>query len=246
MARTGLVRALPWAAVVAIICLLLVGCGAGATDVPMPSSRAATEASFSAEDGLELKGRLFGDGATGVVLAHMFPADQSSWWDFAGTLAERGYTALAFDFRGYGESGGDKDIELIDRDVRAAVAFLEAQGVSSIFLAGASMGGTASLKVGAAESDRVLGVVSLSAPVEFKGLSVKREQVRVPVLLMVTRGDVSARDSLDSMLKDGIVGPQAETVVYEEGGDHGTDILTGSNSPAARDRILSFLESRAP
>ncbi len=245
MVKTGLVGKLPGAPAVAMLCLLVAGCGATATDVPTPPTGMSSKVSFRTDDGLELKGRLFGDGPTGVVLAHMFPADQSSWWDFAGKLVERGYSALAFDFRGYGESSGDKDIEMIDRDMRAAIEFLKAQGASSIFLAGASMGGTASLKV-ASEDQGILGVVSLSAPVEFKGLSVKGQEVRVPVLLIAARGDLSAKENLDSTVEDGIVGPQTETVVYEEGGDYGTDILTGSNAPAARDRILAFLEAHKP
>jgi predicted alpha/beta hydrolase len=40
-------------------------------------------------------------------------------YDYARKLADDGYVALTFDFRGYGESGGSRQIDRIDRDVTA-------------------------------------------------------------------------------------------------------------------------------
>ena len=229
----------------AIMSLVLVGCWEKATPVPTPSEEVSRTVSFTTQDGVEIKGRLFGQGETGVILAHMYPADQSSWWEFARLLAGEGYMALTFNFRGYGEgdskSGTNREIKLIHRDVEAALELLQQQGASSFLLIGASMGGTASLKVAAMR--RVAGVVTLSAPVEFQGISLKGEQVRVPTLLMATKGDGAAINSIDSMVQRGIVGESAETVIYEEGRDHGTDILTGENTNEASERILSFLEA---
>ena len=238
----GLLRLLAIAQAV-IICLALLACGSEPTPTPTPPE-ASRAISFVTEDGVEIRGRLFGQSETGVVLAHMFPADQMSWWEFAQDLAENDYMALAFDFRGYGDSGGDKEIKLIDLDLKAALGLLRQEGASAIFLIGASMGGTASLKVAARE--KVAAVVSLSAPVEFKGIGVKGEQVRVPVLLMATDGDSSAKRNLETMVGQGIVADLAESVVYETGNDHGTDILKGDNSNEARARILSFLEAHRP
>ena len=230
------------------ICLLAAGCGKQSTPVPTPPSETAREVSFTTQDGVELQGRLFGRGETGVVLSHMFPSDQSSWWEFAEVLADRGYMALTFNFRGYGEgtgkSAGGKEIERIDQDVQAAMEFLTREGATRVYLMGASMGGTASLKVAAGED--VAGVVSLSAPIEFKGLSVREVRVESPVLLMATNGDPGAKNNLESMLEDGMVGDQAEHVIYLEGGDHGTHILQGENRDAATDRIFTFLEAYGP
>ena len=74
----------------------------------------------------------------------------------------------------------------------------------------------------------------------------KGERVEVPALLISTRGDGSATRSLSTMIEDGIVGQLNERVVYEVGNDHGTDILEGQNSAAARQRILDFLEAHTP
>ena len=248
MGRRSLVRRIATLPALAV-CLVLVGCGDKATPVPTPQNQVG-EVSFTSEDGVVLTGRLFGLGPAprsqvGVVLSHMFPADQSSWWGFAQVLADSGYLALTFDFRSYGESGGDKDdLGMADKDVEAALRFVRGLGPSTVFLAGASMGGTASLKVAARES--VAGVISLSAPIEFRGISLKGERVQVPTLLMATSGDRRHEASLETMLEDGIVREDAESVVYEEGSDHGTRILEGKNGDAARATILAFLEAPTP
>lgn len=227
----------------AILGLWLAGCGGENTPVPTPQE-GSRPISFATEDGVQLQGRIFGKGQTGVVLAHMFPADQTSWWEFAQALAAKGYTALTFDFRGYGDSGGPKEIRLIDLDVEAALEYLGKRGASGVYLIGASMGGTASLKVAARR--KVAGVVSLSAPVDFQGIDLKGARVDVPVLVMASEGDGSAMNSLNRMFEDDIVGELARKVVYEGGSDHGTDILKGENANAARAQILTFLEAHQP
>ncbi len=227
-----------------VICLAVIACSSEATSVPTPAGTTRT-ASFTTEDGIELRGRLVGQSSTGVVLAHMFPADQSSWWDFAQILADNGYMALAFDFRGYGESDGEKELDLIHRDVEAAIEFLQEESATRIFLIGASMGGTASLKV--AERQGVRGVISLSAPSEFAGLDLKDDHIPGPVLLIATEGDRSATHSIETMIEDGIFQDPdlVERVIYEDSNDHGTDIVSGDYEAAARARILGFLGSNS-
>ena len=238
----GLLRLGP--AVAMCLALALVGCGAAnVTPVPTPPQETARAATFTTEDGVTITARLFGQGERGVVLAHMFPSDQTSWWEFAEVLAGRGYMALTLDFRGFGESGGDKKIDLIDLDLEAALKFLEDEGASTVFLVGASMGGTASLKVATRQGARAAAVVALSAPVNFNGLDLTSERVLLPVLLMATEGDGSAKNSLNFMIDNGVVGDRSETVLYPEGNDHGSNILDGVNGDAARLKILDFLKA---
>src|SRR4030095_11386966 len=59
---------------------------------------------FRASDGALLDGAEVGDGDVGVVLAHESPSDLCPWLPFAKTLADHGYRAFAFDFRGSGSS----------------------------------------------------------------------------------------------------------------------------------------------
>ncbi|HEY1127325.1 MAG TPA: alpha/beta hydrolase, partial [Actinomycetota bacterium] len=138
---------------------------------------ASTAVSFRSSDGLKLAGRVFGDGRVGVVLAHMFPADQTSWWAFARVLAPKGFTVLTFDFRGYcpggvaGCSEGERDVAAMWQDVLGAVDFMMTRGMVRVMLVGASIGGTASLLAAAQPGVPVVAIVALSAPQSFEGLT---------------------------------------------------------------------------
>ena len=118
------------------------------TPTPLPIQIARNIATqpvkFATEDRITLSGQVFnGGGDMAVILSHAFPTDQRSWTAFARMLAEdHGYVVLTFDFRGYGDSGGDTIIPDIDRDVRAALGFIRRSGVARVVLIGASMGGT--------------------------------------------------------------------------------------------------------
>lgn len=219
--------------------LALGGCGGGQEETVAPQLAVFAPVTFASTDGVQLSGRLFGQGGRGVILAHMFPADQESWREFAGELAESGYLALTFDFRGYGSSEGDKEFDRIDRDVEGALDFLEQRGVEDIFLIGASMGGTASLKVASRRS--VSGVVSVSGPVVFQGLNVLQDVLRIqePVLFIASERDGPAHDSL--LLLSGLTQISSQTLVLP-GTAHGTDILDGASSQSVRDAIMDFLE----
>ena len=198
---------------------------------------------FTTGDGITLSGQLFdGGGDLALVLSHAFPTDQRSWTAYARLLAEdHGYVVLTFDFRGYGESGGVTIIPDLDRDVRAALEFMRDRGAARVVLGGASMGGTASLRV-AAEGP-VVGVVAISALEGFRGLTMGEKTIRWPVLLMAEAGDVSAARSFRQMLDSGLLGGSRHlvTVLYPEGDSHGTDIFLGPNGPDAAQEILDFL-----
>ncbi|MBA2631692.1 MAG: alpha/beta fold hydrolase [Chloroflexi bacterium] len=121
------------------------------------------------EDGLELNGRRWGQGSVGVILAHGFSefTGQDDWRDFPAILAEQGYVALTFTFRGFcdrDDCTGGRDLGANWRDVVAAVDYLQGEGVDTIFLIGASMGGLAVLRAAQQPDIEVAGVVSLSTP----------------------------------------------------------------------------------
>ena len=141
------VRARP-IALVLLVAIALAACGEPPPADDLAGSRPVT---FESRDGVTLEGRLFGDGSTGVVLSHMQPADQRSWFAFANRLADQGYLVLTYDFRGYcpggdgGCSQGERQISAIWQDVLGAIDFVRSQGATTVALVGASMGGTASL-----------------------------------------------------------------------------------------------------
>src|SRR2546422_3291491 len=106
-----------------VLLLLAVACGGpngtkpGTTEGPPVTERTVR---FRTTDGLTLTGRLFGNGHVGVVLAHMIPADATSWYPTARRLAREGYLALAFNFRGYDGSQGAKGTANAPIDLKAA------------------------------------------------------------------------------------------------------------------------------
>ena len=201
---------------------------------------------FTTEDRITLRGQLFnGGGDMAVILSHAFPTDQRSWTVFARMLADdHGYVVLTFDFRGYGESGGETIIPDLDRDVRAALEYMRGRGAARVVLMGASMGGTASLRV--AGTQLVAGVVAVSAVEGFRGLTMGDRPVGVPVLLLAEAGDISAARSLKRMVASGLMGAAwFENVLYPQGDSHGTDIFLGPNGPNATRKILEFLAVHA-
>ena len=128
---------------------------------------------------------------------------------------------LTFNFRGYGLSEGVKNIVRIDSDVQAALDHIK-EKTTKVYLIGASMGGTASLKV--ASTGDVAGVATLSAPRRLEGLSVgdKLDQVRGAKLFIAARGDGSAPDNA-RYFYDSVGEPRELEIV--EGEAHGTDML---------------------
>jgi esterase/lipase len=203
------------------------------------------EVVFKTDDQVEIEGRIFGIGKNGLILAHMYPADQESWKDFALLLSQKGYRVLTFNFRGYGKSGGEKEISLIYKDVLAAFDFFKKEGVEDIILIGASMGGTAVLKV-AAQKD-VNGVVSMSGPLNWvqMGLSAEEEirLIEEPKLFMASEGDSSAKNSANLMYE--LSGEPKQIEIYP-GSEHGTNMFLGENGEQVKQDIITFIEENLP
>ena len=234
------------AAVAAVLILGLSSCSGSGPGADLSSSRAV---SFEATDGVHLEGRVFGEGPRGVVLSHMRPADQTSWYRFAGRLADDGYRVLTYDFRGYcpggdgGCSEGEQRVADIWMDVEGAIAFLRGDGARSISLVGASMGGTASLIAAAQPGADVSAVITLSAPEAIEGLLVDPTvltQITAGKLFIAGVGDAPAAASAES-LYEGSPPPKRIEIVPAD--DHGTDLLLGARGDEVGRLIETYLET---
>lgn len=233
----------------AMCALVLAACGAEPPEADLSNSRAV---SFTSADGTALEGRVFGDGRTAVVLSHMRPADQRSWFGFADRLADDGYLVLTYDFRGYcpggqgGCSQGERNIAGIWQDVLGAMDFVRSQGATEVALVGASMGGTASLVAAGQEGVDAAVVVTLSAPESIEGLAVdatllQREQANK--LFIAGVGDAPAADSAEHLYE---IAPPPKRVEIIPADDHGTDLLTGSHGEEVKRLIETYLTQFAP
>jgi len=250
--RTSRARLAALAAFLTVLTVLSSACGRTADDAgAIAGSRAVT---FRTGDDVALAGRLFGPDTarTGVVFAHMLPADQSSWYAFASRLGARGYRALTFDFRGYcpggdgGCSEGERNVDADVPDLEAAVRFLRADGVETVVLVGASMGGTAALLVAAEQGDAIAAVITLSAPQQIEGLVVGPDVIaRIPAakLFVAGSGDIAAAQAAQAFSEQSPAPRRVEIVPSD---DHGSDLLTGNQAEIVRTLLLSYLGQYAP
>jgi pimeloyl-ACP methyl ester carboxylesterase len=230
----------------------LIACGDATEAKPPPPIVATADASsrgvtFDSIAGatpgataVALHGHVFGAGPTGVVLAHMRIADQTSWFPFATQLADTGkFTVLTFDFRGFGESVGEKDFDLLPDDLEEAVRYMQdVMGVRKVFVVGASTGGTAALIVAARTP--LAGVVTISAEADFLTLDAVEPARRVtaPKLFIASEGDVPAARSL-TLLVDAAAEPKDQRVY--DGDAHGTYIFDGPHAQELSQALLDFL-----
>jgi pimeloyl-ACP methyl ester carboxylesterase len=258
MMRCGPAPRLSAIVLATITVLASTACGDPATSTPSPEVIATAESvartvNFTAppsttpekgddeKEDVVLDARVFGSGPTGVILAHMRPSDQTSWFPFATELARTGdYTVMTFDFRGYGESTGDKQFDRIDTDLEAAFGYMrESLSIDKIFVIGASMGGTAALVVG--ERLPVAGIVSISSPSQFPPLDAEMTVggITAPKLFVTSEDDVPASRSQERFWE--LAQEPKEQEIYE-GDAHGTDIFNSPNGDALEQRLMRFLQ----
>ena len=238
----------------------IAGCAEPARQTPSPETVATAEAvarsvTFPApfsttptatdreQDPIVLDAHVFGSGETGVILAHMRTADQSSWFAFATELAATGdFTVMTFDFRGHGASTGERLFDRIDTDLTAAYSYMRnTLKVERIFLAGASMGGTAALIVAARAP--VAGVVSISSPAQFPPLYATETvaDITAPMLFITSQDDVPAFRTQEAFWALA-TGPKTQHVYGGEA--HGTALFDGPHAADLRARLLAFLSMR--
>ncbi|MBI3627781.1 MAG: alpha/beta hydrolase [Candidatus Sungbacteria bacterium] len=135
------------------------------------------------EDGITIVGDYYeGGGEKAALLLHMMPATRASWVTFANTLAVGGFSSLAIDLRGHGESiagpaGALDYLEFEEArhqasllDIAAAADFLKKEKkMKEISLAGASIGANLSFVFGTGEPG-IRSVLLLSCGLDYKGL----------------------------------------------------------------------------
>jgi uncharacterized protein len=107
-----------------------------------------------------------------IILAHGFSGTMDRLFSHAERFAAGGFAALVFDYRGFGESGGEPrqvvDIPGQHEDLRAAIAWVRGRDdldLDQVALWGNSLGGAHAISV-AADDVRIVAVV---AQIPFNG-----------------------------------------------------------------------------
>jgi pimeloyl-ACP methyl ester carboxylesterase len=177
-----------------------------------------------------------------AVLVHGESWDALGWRDVALALSGKGVPALAINLRGYDGSSGRTDRYVPGRpwspiaDVTAAAKLLRDRGAAEIALVGSSMGGHAVL--GAALTEEVECVVSISAPVEPvpDELSAK---VKGRKLYVGTSDDKSG--ATPHILRSFAALPYPKTLLLFGGKEHSRGMFAAPYARSAIDAVVRFV-----
>jgi pimeloyl-ACP methyl ester carboxylesterase len=202
---------------------------------------------ITTEDGLNLSGNFFHtEGNTAVLFVHMAgPNDQKNWIPFANEVARRGFSALTFDMRCYGESdcsgGTEPGWVTLNRDMVAAINFLRAKGFERIVCAGASMGGRAC--VTAAFDEELAGLIIVSGTAsddpEKKDLN-NILNPGMPKLFVVSEKDPTV-NRVDDMTHLYESAPDPKVFHTLPGTAHGTELFKSQYGGTLSGLIYDFL-----
>jgi pimeloyl-ACP methyl ester carboxylesterase len=199
---------------------------------------------FRASDGVLLDGAAIGLGKTGVVLAHQSPSSMCGWVSYAKVLSSAGFRVLLIDHRGFGSSPSPSDQAKSGSypdDLEGAVAELEREGATKVFLMGASFGGVTSMVAGSRLGSKIAGVISLSGETflgahELDALSAV-PKLRAPFLILGSRLDGYLVPSDARKLLQG-AGSEHKRLVLFPGGEHGWDLVASAPYHARASRIV--------
>lgn len=207
--------------------------------------------SFLTADNVKIVGNWFPakSGASAVLLLHMRPAAKESWDEFAVKLNAAGFSALAIDLRGHGESAeqNGKKIDYSDfpdgshaacrLDVDAALAWLKNQGVSGIFVVGGSIGANLAIDAMARYEEIKKGAV-LSPGLEYLEVATDDaiKKIKNNLLLVASADDDYSYKSAKKLNE---LNPQTEIKLYDDAG-HATNMF--GKYPELMDEIISWLQ----
>jgi dipeptidyl aminopeptidase/acylaminoacyl peptidase len=217
-----------------------------ATRVAPAEPRAVT---FTTNDGVTLKGTLYGAGPTAVILSNMGDNDPGPWEAFAPQLANRGYTVLTYRFR-YPTNTANIDSSTVNHtldDLRAAIAFMREQGATTLVLAGASLGGMATAK--AAASEKLAAIVIMASPVDLPDFGFRVEErelqaITAPKLFIGSEDDRNVPLAETKRMYD--LSPDPKTLHTYPGSAHGVRLFKTEHSADLTQQLLAFITTHAP
>jgi dienelactone hydrolase len=197
----------------------------------------ATAVTLKAPDGTLLKGSYYpaAKPGPGLLLLHQCNRDRSSWTKLATAAAARGFHVLTLDYRGYGESEGQRFANYQEQgpvmrekwpgDVDAAFAFLTTrEGVDKtrIGAAGASCGVNQAAQL-ARRHPEVRTVVLLSGGLEPAAREYIADAAGMPILTAASLDDGNAVAQMRWITRWSRH-PSSRFVEYKAAG-HGTDMF---------------------
>ncbi len=167
-------------------------------------------------------------GSTPVILLHMLGRTRTDWDGFARWLQKNGYTVVAPDLRGHGQSSGDwkkftdDDFNKMTYDVAALKSMLENQGadVKKLAIIGASIGANTAFNYATTDSD-VATVILLSPGLDYRGVSTANTKFSKPFLIVASTDDEYSAQSSQQIADNNAF---AKLVLFDKAG-HGTNMF---------------------
>lgn len=215
------------------VLLLLAAAGAASAE---PITGAPV--SLAAPDGTKLAATYYSgdDPGPGILLLHQCNMDRSAWNNLAERLARARFHVLTLDYRGYGESGGKRHVDLPAQervrlskdvwpgDVDAAYSWLRARpGVGDVIGAGgASCGVNQAIQLSRRHPE-VKSLVLLSGATDLAGRQFLRGKTSPPLLLAAADDDGGLVEFMAWL--DAASGNSTNRFVEYETGGHGVDMF---------------------
>jgi dienelactone hydrolase len=211
---------------------------------------------ITTEDGVEIIGDFYfnKESKYAGILVHMMPSDRKSLKELANKLLENGYSSIAIDLRGHGESinstkgildytkFSDKEHQDSIFDLRAASNFLKDEGFpeKNQFLIGASIGANLSLQF-VSQRPEIKAVVLLSPGKNYRNIEIDKfldKNIENKILVVLSKEDKQSYNSYEIFKEK----TPSSTILVYEGGHHGTDLL--KVYPDLTQSIVNFLKER--
>jgi len=209
---------------------------------------------IKASDGIVLKASYFSSGRPGpaMLLLHQCNMDRHAWDGLAKDLADAGFHVLTVDYRGFGDSGGERLTDAAERravtqqkwpgDVDASYAYLVAQkGVdkSRIAAGGASCGVTQSSDL-ATRHHEIRALMLLSGVTSDAARAYISSTPSLPVFGAASAGDANAAKGI----REAVAASKNErsTVKIYEGTEHGVPMF--AKNPELEPMIVSWLNTQ--
>lgn len=215
----------------AVVLLLAGARGAGA-------SVTGTPAILAAPDGTKLAATYYSGEkpGPGILLCHQCNRDRTAWNGLAESLARSGFHVLTIDYRGYGESGGKRHVDLPDAertrivtelwpgDLDAAFQYLRAQpGVTDVIGAGgASCGVDNSIQLSRRHPE-IKSLVLLSGGTGRSSRQHLRAKSSPPLMIAAADDDGNVVQFMEWI--DASSGNDTNRFVEYKAGGHGTDMF---------------------
>ncbi len=200
-------------------------------------------------DGITLVGDFYAaeSPAPTLLLLHMANSSRAAWTRSIPTLLEGGYNILAVDMRGWGESGGERDMDATTADFPLWFAWLREQPTvleDQFAIIGGSVGANLSLFACINEPGCVTAV-ALSPGRDYYGVqplnALEGDGLGDRSLLILTTIRDSSSGTFPQELVEAATTFEIGLIQYPGIGHHGTEIL--NNRDSALPLVMIWLET---